>query len=120
MLINLWEIKKIVNEIIPLIEELVEEHGMDGDTGMAEQFEVDLESFKKAKEELNEFLNSDIPRFALRGEIEKHVPSITIDDFLHYLDMLKTRKSHEIEVLKHQIDKHDIVKDALLIKGGLQ
>jgi hypothetical protein len=120
MVINLIEIKRLVDEIIPVIEELSEEHGMDGNIEMSEQLDNELKSFKKAREELDGFMNTDIPEFALQKALKECSLSVSFDDIVHYIDVLKQRKEHEIEVLENDIDKHNRIRDALGFEGGLK
>ena len=113
-LVNVSVIKDLVDEVIKLVEELIEEHGMFGETEMVVSFEADLSSLRGMKEELSTLQNVDIhPVFILKS-IKEHVPSLDMDLIHNYLSMLITRKTHVIDVLYTEIKVHELLVDLIV------
>jgi hypothetical protein len=103
---NLLEVKKVVNQIVLMLETMIEDHGQDGDLETMECLITERTMFVTASEELSQLLNSDIFPFYLPKLLQEHVPSLNLALFQEYMETLTRRKKSTVERLNAEINSY--------------
>lgn len=103
---NLIVIKEEIKNVIDLLEQLIEESGMDGDIDLVGSLQVDLELFQKINEEIKHFSNSEIFHSYVVHAIKEHIPIFNEELFSYYIGVNKDRKEALIAKIQAEIDNH--------------
>jgi hypothetical protein len=115
-LTNVRDIKEAVSEVIELLDSMIEENGQDGDFDYCTYLEGIQSGFKKAKDELEGLMNTDVPNVFLTRELNKHVPSLNIEHLKEYLNHIQRVKEDQITKLQFEMSKKARLVSALTME----
>lgn len=111
--LNVLLIKKAIEEVIAVLEMLVEEHGIEGDIELSDEFDKDLNYFLNIQKEVNEFSNVEVFSSTIFKSIKEHVPSFDMDKLESYLNIVVARKGQEIKRIQKSVDDSNQVLSVL-------
>jgi hypothetical protein len=118
--LNVSDIKHMLDKVMSYTDEQAEDSGMEGDHEYSQMCFNRLEGYKKAREEMSLLPNRFITLHHLPEILKEFVPSLNINDFNSDLDTAVGRETFrvdellkEIQTIKTNVSRMKEAKDVL-------
>lgn len=105
MIVNLLEIKQLVDRIIEKLKDDIESSGMEGDFGYVEVLENQISTLNKVKEELEGYRNTNLSIPFMFYSLQQATPTLDLNYLIQEFQGLIRRKEYELEMLQQTISK---------------